>query len=246
MTYCLGIFTQSGLVMASDSRTNAGYDQVNVHRKMYTFMRPGERVFVVLASGNLSITQSVLALLQKDWELGDGLAKTPTLYDAAREIGGKIRAVAEMDRAALEGDDFKFNINILLGGQIKGEKHGLYLLYPQGNPLSASEDSPYLQIGETKYGRPILDRGVRYHQTSLAEAAKFALISLDSTMRSNLAVGPPIDLIVYGEDELDILRQKRLLENDPELLHIRSQWEQTLRQGIRDLPELRFWTDYEP
>lgn len=246
MTYCLGILTQKGLVMASDSRTNAGYDQVNVHRKMYTFVRPGERVLVILASGNLSITQSVLALLQKDWEQGQGLAQVTTLYDAAREIGAKVRAVSEMDRAALENDDFKFNINLLLGGQIKGEKHGLYLVYPQGNPLSASEDSPYLQIGETKYGRPILDRGVRYDQTTLAEAAKFALISLDSTMRSNLTVGPPVDLVLYSEEELDILHQKRFLDNDPELLHIRSQWEQTLRQGIRDLPELRFWTDCKP
>ena len=243
MTYCLGIVTRKGLVMASDSRTNAGYDQVNVHRKMYSFVRPNNRVFFVLASGNLSITQSVLALLQKDWEQEKGLAQVPTLYDAAREVGKKVRAVSEMDREALERDDFKFNINLLFGGQIAGEKHGLYLIYPQGNAISASEDSPYLQISETKYGRPILDRGVRYDHTSLAEAAKFALISLDSTMRSNLTVGPPIDLAVYGEGELDVLHQKRFPENDPELVAIRSQWEQTLRQGIRDLPELRFWTD---
>jgi putative proteasome-type protease len=229
-----------GLVMVSDSRSNAGYDQVNVCRKMYTFVHPGERVFVLLASGNLSLTQSVVTLLRRDFEQGLGLAAAANFYDAARAAGEAVRRVAALDRAALERDEFHFNMHLLLGGQIRGEVHNLCLLYPQGNPLFATEDSPFLQIGECKYGRPILDRGVRYDSTSLEEAAKYALLSLDSTMRSNVTVGPPIDLLVYGCDELQISRSRRFSENDPDLRDIRTQWEQALRKGVLELPEVRF------
>jgi putative proteasome-type protease len=238
MTYCLGIMTRFGLVMASDSRTNAGYDQVNVCQKMYTFINPGERVFVLLASGSLSCTQSVITLLRRDFDRGKGLASAPTLYDASRVIGEQVRKVAELDRAALERDEYKFNVNIVLGGQVKGEPHGLFLVYPQGNPLQATEDSPFLQIGETKYGRPILDRGISYERTPLEEAAKYALLSLDSTMKSNVTVGPPIDLLVYAADELDITRQRRFLENDPDLMKIRTRWQQALRQAVSRLPNI--------
>src|SRR5688500_4417773 len=197
MTYCLGIVTKNGLVMASDSRTNAGYDQVNLVRKMHTFEVPNERVFVLLASGSLSLTHSVVTLLRRDYDAGRGLAVAPSLYDAARVVGEQVRRVAELDRAALELDEYKFNVHFLLGGQVKGESPGLLLVYPQGNPLFASEDSPYLQIGETKYGRPILDRGIRFDRTTLEEAAKYALLAMDSTMKSNVTVGPPVDLLVY-------------------------------------------------
>jgi putative proteasome-type protease len=239
MTYCLGIVTRFGLVMASDSRTNAGYDQVNVCQKMYTFAAPGERLFTLLASGSLSCTQSVITLLRRDFEQGRGLATAPTLYDAARVIGEQVRKVAELDRAALERDDYKFNVNLILGGQVKGEPHGLFLIYPQGNPLQATQDSPFLQIGETKYGRPILDRGIRYEHTTLEEAAKYALLSLDSTMKSNVTVGPPIDLLVYSADELDATRQRRFEENDPDLLKIRTRWQQALRQAVARLPNIK-------
>ncbi len=240
MTYCVGILTRRGLVMASDSRTNAGYDQVNVCRKMHTFVRPGERIFAVLTSGSLSLTQSAVALLRRDFDRGQGLATAATLYDAARVLGDEVRRVAELDRAALERDDFRFNIHLLLGGQIGTEPPGLYLIYPQGNPLSATEDSPYLQIGECKYGRPILDRGVRYDVTTLEEAAKYALISLDSTMRSNVTVGPPIDLLVYRRDELRVAHQRRFAERDPELRDIHERWERALRKAVQELPEVRF------
>ena len=239
MTYCLGIATRFGLVMASDSRTNAGYDQVNVCQKMYTFVTPGERAFVLLASGSLSCTQSVMTLLRRDYDRGKGLAEAPTLYDAARVVGEQVRKVAELDRAALERDDYKFNVNLILGGQVKGEPHGLFLIYPQGNPLQATEDSPFLQIGETKYGRPILDRGIRYQHTTLEEAAKYALLSLDSTMKSNVTVGPPIDLLVYSGGELDVTRQRRFPENDPDLIKIRTRWQQALRQAVARLPNIR-------
>jgi putative proteasome-type protease len=240
MSYCLGILTRRGLVMASDSRTNAGYDQVNICRKMHLFVRAGERVFVLLTSGSLSLTQSVISLLRRDFDQGEGLAAVPSLYDAARAVGEQVRRVSAVDRAALERDNYQFNVHLLVGGQIRGEPPQLYLIYPQGNPLSATEDSPYLQIGECKYGRPILDRGIRYDRTSLEEGAKYALISLDSTMRSNVTVGPPIDLLVYAADEFTISRYRRFEAQDPDLRDIRSQWEQALRKAVLELPEIHF------
>jgi putative proteasome-type protease len=242
MTYCLGIVTKHGLVMASDSRTNAGYDQVNVCKKMYTFQQPGERVFVLLASGSLSCTQSVVTLLSRDFEGGAGLAAVESMYDAARVIGSHVRKVAELDRAALEKDHFNFNVHLLVGGQIKGHPPELFLVYPQGNPLKATEESPYLQIGETKYGRPILDRGIRFDQTSLEDAAKYALLSLDSTMRSNVTVGPPIDLLAYNSDALCITHQRRFASDDPDLVKIRTRWEGALRQAVQRLPAIHFRT----
>ena len=182
-------------------------------------------------------------ITRKDWDENRGLAITPSLYDAARVIGEQVRHVSTLDREALERDDYRFNVHVLLGGQILGQAPDLYLIYPQGNPLCASVESPYLQTGESKYGRPILDRGVHYEHTPLEQAAKYALISIDSTMRSNLTVGPPIDLFVYKNDELDILRQRRFNDKDPDLREIRTQWEQTLRKGVTELPAIKFWTD---
>jgi putative proteasome-type protease len=246
MTYCLGIRTRDGLVLASDSRTNAGFDQVNVCRKMHTFVQPGERVFVLLASGSLSCTQSVLSLLRRDFQQGRGLAVVGTFYDAAREVGEQVRQVSALDRKALEQDDYKFNIHFILAGQIRGEEHDLYMIYPQGNPLRASDDSPYLQIGEIKYGRPILDRGVRYDGTTLDDAARYALISLDSTIRSNVTVGPPIDLLVYAKDELGISRYRRFPDRDPDLMAIHTQWEQALRRAVQELPPIDFKEEPPP
>jgi putative proteasome-type protease len=240
MTYCVGIMTREGLVMASDSRTNASYDQVNVCRKMHTFVDLGERVFVLLTSGSLSCSQSIMTLLGRDFEHGTGLATVATMYDAARVVGDQVRRVSAMDRQPLEEDRYTFNVHILLGGQIRGQPHDLYLIYPQGNPLRASEDSPFLQVGEVKYGRPILDRGVRFDRTTLDDAARYALISLDSTMRSNVTVGPPIDLLVYTRDELKITRQRRFSAKDPDLLAIHAQWEQSLRKAVQELPPVRF------
>ena len=240
MTYCLGIVTDDGLVMASDSRSNAGFDQVNVCRKMHRFVQEGERVFIILVSGSLSISQSIMSLLRADFDAGQGLAQARSMYQAARIVGECVRSVSEIDRAALERDSFSFNVNLLLGGQVRGEEPALYLIYPQGNPLQASEDSPFLQIGETKYGRPILDRGIRFDRTTLEEASKYALLSLDSTMKSNVTVGPPIDLLVYGTDELEVTRYRRFLEDDPDLHKIRTRWQQALRGAVARLPNLRF------
>jgi putative proteasome-type protease len=242
MTYCVGIMTRFGLVMASDSRSNAGYDQVNVTRKLFTFSHPGERTFIILVSGSLSLTQSIITLLGRDFDRGEGLAKAPTLYDAARVIGQQIRLVSDIDREALERDDFKFNPHFLLGGQVKGQPHALYLVYPQGNPLQATEESPFVQIGEAKYGRPILVRGIRYSETSLAEAAKYALISMDSTIRSNVTVGPPIDMVLYEANKLEITKRRRFTEMDPDLVAVHEQWELVLRKGVSALPEVDFTT----
>jgi putative proteasome-type protease len=240
MTYCVGIITREGLVMASDSRSNASYDQVNVCRKLHTFVDPGERIFVLLTSGSLSCSQSVITLLRSDFENKGGLATAQSMYDAARVVGDQVRRVSAMDRQALEQDDYKFNVHIILSGQIRGQPHDLYLIYPQGNPLRATEDSPFLQIGEVKYGRPILDRGVRFDRTTLDDAARYALISLDSTMRSNVTVGPPIDLLVYTKDDLCVSRHRRFWDKDPDLQAIHAQWEQSLRKAVQELPLVRF------
>jgi putative proteasome-type protease len=242
MTYCLGIVTKYGLVMASDSRTNAGADQINTTRKMHHFVVQGQRCFTLLAAGSLSCTQSTLTLLRREFDMGKGLAAVETMYDAARVVGDAMRKVSDLDRAALERDEIKFNISFILGGQIKGSPPGLYLLYPQGNPLAATEDTPYLQIGEVKYGRPILDRNVRFHQTSLEDACKLALLSIDSTMKSNVTVGPPVDLLAYGDGELEVRNWRRFGIDDPDLVKIRSRWEGALRQAILKLPAVKLTT----
>lgn len=237
MTYCLGIMTKQGLVLASDSRTNAGFDQVNVCRKMHWFVQPGERVFVILNSGSLSISQSIVTLLGQEFDAGRGLAQANSLYEAARVVGDCVRRVSDIDRASLERDSFNFNVHLLLGGQIRGQDPNLYLIYPQGNPLAATEDSLYLQLGECKYGRPILDRGIQA-TTSLEVAAKYALLSMDATMRSNVTVGPPIDLMLYTKDSLNVTRYRRLSAGDRDLNLIHSSWEQSLRRAVEQLPDI--------
>jgi putative proteasome-type protease len=226
--------------MASDSRTNAGYDQVNVCRKMYRFEQPGERIFVILASGSLSITQSVTTLLRGSFDAGEGLAQADSLYSAARIVGDCVRRVSDVDRAALEKDDYSFNVHLLLGGQVKGQPPDLYLIYPQGNFLRSTEDSPYLQLGECKYGRPILDRGVEFGSTSLAVAAKYALLSFDAAMRSNVTVGPPIELLLYKNDSLMVDSYRRFGAADKDLSLIHASWEQSLRRTVESLPEIAF------
>jgi len=242
MTYCLSIMTHEGLVLASDSRTNAGYDDLNVARKMHTFVQPGERVFVALVSGSLSLSQSVINLVRASFDAGEGLAQANTMYEAAREIGQAVRQVSEMDRAALEKDGFSFNVHLLLSGQIRGETPKSFLIYPQGNALSANEDSPFLQLGEYKYGRPILDRGIVFGSTSLKVAAKYALLSFDATMRSNVTVGPPIELLLYRKDSFQLDLYRRFKDADPELEMIHAHWERSLRHAVEDLPDIRMET----
>ena len=240
MTYCVGIRTHEGLVLASDSRTNSGIDQVDVCRKMHNFVIPGERMFTILSSGSLSLTQSVMTRLEQEFRAGDGLASAANFYEAARCVGRQVRDVAAIDREYMERDHIGFAINLLVGGQIRGEPPQLYLIYAQGNPLRCTRLSPFLQIGESKYGRPILDRGIRFGATTLEQAVTYAIISLDSTMRSNVAVGPPIDLLVYANDDRPVKRYRLLDAADPELGEIRASWEQALRQAITTVPKIHF------
>ncbi|WP_395748942.1 peptidase [Prosthecobacter sp.] len=240
MSYCLGINTADGLVLASDSRSSSGSDRFSTCQKMHQFVIPGERVFVILTTGSLSLSQSVITLLRQDFDAGAGLAKVPTMYDAARELGSMVRRISDIDRTALEKDNFSFNVHLLLGGQIKGQPHELYLIYPQGNPLRSTPDSPFLQIGESKYGRPILDRGIIHQSTTTFQAAKYSLLSLEATMRSNATVGPPVDLLLYNRDDLRVSHYRRFYSHDPDLIEIHNSWEKALRHAVHQLPDIRF------
>ena len=222
--------------MAGDSRTNAGSDQVHVVRKLHTICTPGERAFMLLSSGSLSCSQSIMTLLKREFAMGEGLADAETMYDAARAVGTTLRKVAAMDRDDLERDGYHFNVNLIFGGQIGDQAPELYVIYPQGNPLRATEESPFLQIGESKYGRPILDRGIRFDKTTLQDAARYALISIDSTMKSNATVGPPIDILMYTSGDLDVRRRRRLDTDDPLLSDVRNRWDRALRDAIGVLP----------
>jgi putative proteasome-type protease len=206
---------------------------------MHSFVIAGDRVFTLLTSGNLSLAQSVITLLRHEFNQGKGLAQAANLYDAARIIGKEVRQINELDGMPLKADGMKFNLHVLLGGQIKGEKPGLYLIYPQGNPLKASKDTCFLQIGEAKYGKPILDRGISYETTTLEQAAKYALLSMDATIRSNVTVGPPIDLCII-KNEYTISKQLRLQDGDPDLIKMHSQWETSLRKAVEGLPDVDF------
>ena len=239
MTYCLGIINCSGLIMAADSRTNAGVDNISTYQKLFDFSRPGERVIVVCTSGSLSLTQAVLTYLRKELKVQEAvnLHTCATLYEVARYIGSKIRQIHEQDRAWLQQDGIDFKCSFLLGGQIKGEDPDLYLIYNQGNFIQATKETPFLQIGETKYGKPILDRTLNY-ETPLEAAAKSALLSIDSTMKSNISVGPPINLVMYEANTFTIKHQIQLPLGDPYLTKMRGLWEDSLKQAFEHMPNI--------
>ncbi|OLP20384.1 peptidase [Leptolyngbya sp. 'hensonii'] len=239
MTYCLGIMTRFGLVMAADSRTNAGVDHVSTYQKLFNFSQLGDRVLLICTSGNLSITQAAITLLQKDLktQTDANLHTLPSLYEAARYIGEKLRQIQDQDRTWLQQDGIEYQCSMLLGGQIQGEEPGLYLIYSQGNCIQASADTPFLQIGETKYGKPILDRTLTFN-TTLEAAAKSALLSIDSTMKSNISVGPPINLVVYEADTFQIKHELRLRSGSPYLVKIRKLWEESLREAFDRMPNV--------
>lgn len=246
MTYCLGIITRYGLVIAADSRTNAGVDYISTYQKLFDFSEPGERVIVLCTSGNLSITQAVLNAIRADLKQADSdtLHTLPTLYDVARYIGDKIRQVQEKERPWLEKDGIDYKCTLLLGGQIRGEDPELYMIYSQGNCIQAAAETPFLQIGETKYGKPILDRTLHF-ETPLEDAAKCALLSIDSTMKSNISVGPPINLIMYETNSFKIRHQLQLRIGDPYLVDIRKRWEISLREAFERMPNINWGHDAE-
>ncbi len=244
MTYCLGILTSSGLVMAADSRTNAGVDYISTHQKLFDFSEPGDRVILICTAGNLSITQATLTLLRRDLvaKSEPNLHTLPSLYEVARYIGAKTREIQEQDRPWLEKDRIDSQCTFLLGGQVKGEEPGLFLIYSQGNCIQASKDTPFLQIGEAKYGKPILDRILTF-DTPLQASAKCALLSIDSTMKSNISVGPPISLTMYEKDSFKIRYELKLRLGAPYLAQIRRLWEISLKEAFDRMPEID-WEAY--
>jgi putative proteasome-type protease len=230
MTYCVAIKLAQGLVLASDTRTNAGVDHIATFCKMTIFERPGA-VLVLLSAGNLATTQSVISLLRQNQAHDDGssvLTQT-SMYDVAVLIGATLRNV--IDRDAHNGQQaagVDFGCSFLLAGQIQGEPPRLFHIYPQGNFIESTEDTPYFQIGESKYGKPILDRVIQYN-TPLCEASKCVLISFDSTIRSNLSVGMPIDYLLYRNNSFSTQERQRISEDDPYYQMIRQSWSQGLR-----------------
>jgi putative proteasome-type protease len=238
MTYCVGMLLDAGLVFLSDSRTNAGVDHISTFRKMTVFDRPGDRVIVLLSSGNLAITQSLVSILRERLVSEHGtpnLHNVPNMFEAARCIGEVLREVHARDAEALKEFSIEFNAAFIIGGQIRGEPPRLFSVYAAGNFIEATRDTPYFQIGESKYGKPILDR-VTNPATPLAEAAKCALISMDSTIRSNLSVGLPLDLLCIRRDDLKVLKQIDIDSRNEYFNMIRSQWGERLRQVFAELP----------
>lgn len=243
MTYCLGILTKFGLVMAADSRTNAGVDYISTHQKLFDFSQPGDRVLLICTAGNLSTTQATLTLLRRDisTQAETNLHTLPSLYEIARYIGAKTREIQDQDRPWLERDHIDTQCTFLVGGQIQGEEPGLFLIYSQGNCIQVSRDTPFLQIGEAKYGKPILDRILSF-DTSLDAAAKCALLSIDSTMKSNISVGPPINLAMYETDSFKIRYELKLKLGAPYLTQIRRMWEVALREAFDNMPNIDWET----
>jgi putative proteasome-type protease len=239
MTYCLGIISAHGLVMAADSRTNAGVDYISTYRKMFDFSVSGERTILLCTSGNLSITQSVMLSIEQDLGSVDvaNLHSCQSLYEMACYIGHKLRQIQSREREWLEKDGIDASCNILLGGQVRGQPTELYMLYSQGNFIKAMPETPFLQIGEIKYGKPILDRTLTF-DTSIEDAVKCAVLSFDSTMKSNVSVGPPIDLVMYRTHSLEILHRRTLHRGDPYLLQVRREWECFLKTAFDRMPSI--------
>ncbi|HZF79282.1 MAG TPA: proteasome-type protease [Rubrivivax sp.] len=248
MTYCIGIKLDAGLVFLSDSRTNAGLDAISMFRKMIIYEQPGDRFMVMLSAGNLSISQSVRELLQVE-KIDNGHGEPITIwnaksmFDAARVLGAAVRRVHDQDAHALKQAGVDFNANMIFGGQIKGEPMRLFLVYSAGNFIEATRETCFFQIGESKYGKPILDR-VLVPGTELDEAAKCALVSMDSTIRSNLSVGPPVDLLVYEAGALRCDRQAVLDYDTPYFRMIHSTWAQRLREVFESIDDPH-WGDGE-
>lgn len=239
MTYCVGLNLRDGLVMLSDTRTNAGVDNIATFGKMHVFETPGERVICLLSAGNLALSQIVVSMVTEGFETSSGrtesLYTAPTMFHAAQIVGDAVRQVFRQHGEAMKAQHIDFDISLLIGGQIKGQPTRLFEVYAAGNFIEATEDTPFLQVGEHKYGKPILDRAAQY-ATDLHDAVKLALISMDSTLRSNLTVGLPIDLLVYKRDTFRIDLRKRITEDDAYFRNIRDLWSSALRDAYRRIP----------
>jgi putative proteasome-type protease len=240
MTYCVGLYLTDGLVMLSDTRSNAGVDNIAVFSKMHVFETPGERVLCLMTAGNLATSQSIANMLKEGIVANEGdtpetLYSVGTMFRAAQLVGEAVRRVYKVDAPTLEAQHISFDVSLLLGGQIRGGEHRLYQIYAAGNFIEATVDTPFLQIGEHKYGKPILDRAAR-HDTELYDGVKLAFVSMDSTIRSNMTVGLPIDLLVYRRDDFKVELRRRIGEDDEYFSMIRQRWSQALREAYRAIP----------
>jgi putative proteasome-type protease len=240
MTYCVGILVDEGLVMIADTRTNAGLDNIATFRKLNVFNEPGDRVIAIATAGNLAISQSVISRLNEglrnpDTDEVETIYTAKTMFQAAQLVGRAIRQVYEVDGKMLERKNLSFECTMLLGGQIAGGRMHLFMIYSAGNFIEATPDTPYLQIGEHKYGKPILDRSVNFH-TYIPDALKIGLISMDSTMRSNLGVGMPVDLIVMSRDQVKADLIHRIEPGEPYFHDLRERWSAALRKAHQDIP----------
>ncbi|HEX4241645.1 MAG TPA: proteasome-type protease [Steroidobacteraceae bacterium] len=237
MTYCVGLLVDTGLVMLADSRTNAGVDQINTFRKMATFQAPNERVLVLMSAGNLAITQAVVNLLHERPAPGEPtlLFQAANMFSAARVVGDALRAIHQRDGESLNEHGHEFNGTFILGGQIRGEEPRLFHIYSAGNFIESSPDTPYFQIGESKYGKPIIDRVIS-RSSSLAQAAKCALVSMDSTLRSNLTVGAPLDLAVMRRDDFKLATHMSIDLDNAYFTMLRELWGLALKEVFSQLP----------
>ena len=235
MTYCVAIKLNAGLVFLSDSRTNAGLDQISSFRKMMIYEKTGDRFMVLLSAGNLSISQSVREILQttqiKDRDDAEGITiwNAKSMFDAARVLGAAVRHVHDRDGAALKRSGVDFNVSLVFGGQIRGEGMRLFQVYSAGNFIEATSETPYFQVGESKYGKPVLDRVIT-PKTPLNEAAKCALVSMDSTLKSNLSVGLPLDMVIYEADRFFTDKVVCIDEDNPYFKMLHNNWGQKLRE----------------
>ncbi len=242
MTYCVGVLLEEGIVLGSDSRTHAGVDDFASFCKMTVFEEAGERVLVLLSSGSLAGTQAVISVLRQEADASaaaDGaltIRSARTMFDVARVVSDAMRAVDRRDGEHLEKHDLSFNASFILGGQLKGERMRLFRIYAAGNFIEAGADTPFFQTGEAKYGKPIIDR-VIFPSTSLGDATKCVLVSFDSTMRSNLSVGMPIDLLCYERDALAVGKRRRFEQGDPYFAALSKKWSEGVRAAFKELPE---------
>jgi putative proteasome-type protease len=239
MTYCVGMLLDAGLVFLADSRTSAGVDQVSTFRKLSVFERPGDRVMVLMSAGNLAISQAVVSLLRersRNDQASEHIFSVTSMFDAVRHVGEVLREVHRYDATALKDHGVEFNASFVFGGQIGSEPPRLFSLYAPGNFIEATGDTPYFQVGESKYGKPIIDRVVT-RSTSLAQAAKCALISMDSTIRSNLSVGLPLDLVALKRDALQVQSHVNIDTEDTYFKMIRTRWSESLRHAFHALPD---------
>ena len=243
MTYCVGLRLARGLVFMSDTRTNAGVDNVSVFRKMHTWSVPGERVITLLTAGNLATTQSVVSLLDERTkappERSPSLLEAPSMFQVARIVGDTLREAIQANGSAGQKADSAFNATLILGGQITDGAPRLFLIYPEGNFIEASDDTPFLQIGETKYGKPILVRAYD-PEMSFEDAVKLLLVSFDSTIKANLSVGPPLDLQIYETDSFAVGAERRIGYDDSYFRQISSGWGDALRTAFGSLPDFEF------